>query len=29
MRDPEGRGCNLSQRRWEVDTDNWVRAGAV
>ncbi len=26
MRDPEGNGCDLSQRGWEVDTDKWVRA---
>ena len=24
MRDPEGNGCDLSQRGWEVDTDKWV-----
>jgi catechol 2,3-dioxygenase-like lactoylglutathione lyase family enzyme len=29
MRDPEGNGCDLSQRGWEVDTDKWVRAGAA
>jgi catechol 2,3-dioxygenase-like lactoylglutathione lyase family enzyme len=29
MRDPEGNGCDLSQRGWEVDTDSWVRAGAA
>jgi catechol 2,3-dioxygenase-like lactoylglutathione lyase family enzyme len=29
MRDPEGNGCDLSQRGWEVDTDTWVRAGAA
>ena len=29
MRDPEGNGCDLSQRGWEVDTDKWVRVGAV
>jgi catechol 2,3-dioxygenase-like lactoylglutathione lyase family enzyme len=29
MRDPEGNGCDLSQRGWEVDTDRWVRAGAA
>ncbi|HEY2227862.1 MAG TPA: VOC family protein [Xanthobacteraceae bacterium] len=28
MRDPEGNGCDLSQRGWEVDTEKWVRAGA-
>ena len=27
MRDPEGNGCDLSQRGWEVDTDKWVCAG--
>ncbi|HEY6255620.1 MAG TPA: VOC family protein [Xanthobacteraceae bacterium] len=26
MRDPEGNGCDLSQRGWEVDTDKWVQA---
>jgi catechol 2,3-dioxygenase-like lactoylglutathione lyase family enzyme len=26
MRDPEGNGCDLSQRGWEVDTGKWVRA---
>jgi catechol 2,3-dioxygenase-like lactoylglutathione lyase family enzyme len=29
MRDPEGNGCDLSQRGWEVDTEKWVRAGAA
>jgi catechol 2,3-dioxygenase-like lactoylglutathione lyase family enzyme len=29
MRDPEGNGCDLSQRGWEVDTDKWVRADAA
>jgi catechol 2,3-dioxygenase-like lactoylglutathione lyase family enzyme len=29
MRDPEGNGCDLSQRGWEVDTDKWVRASAA
>jgi catechol 2,3-dioxygenase-like lactoylglutathione lyase family enzyme len=29
MRDPEGNGCDLSQRGWEVDTDKWVKAPAV
>ncbi len=29
MRDPEGNGCDLSQRGWEVDTDKWVRANAA
>jgi catechol 2,3-dioxygenase-like lactoylglutathione lyase family enzyme len=29
MRDPEGNGCDLSQRGWEVDTDQWVKAGAA
>ena len=29
MRDPQGNGCDLSQRGWEVDTDKWVRAGAA
>jgi catechol 2,3-dioxygenase-like lactoylglutathione lyase family enzyme len=29
MRDPQGNGCDLSQRGWEVDTDRWVRAGAA
>jgi catechol 2,3-dioxygenase-like lactoylglutathione lyase family enzyme len=28
MRDPEGNGCDLSQRGWEVDTDKWVRGAA-
>jgi catechol 2,3-dioxygenase-like lactoylglutathione lyase family enzyme len=27
--EPEGNGCDLSQRGWEVDTDKWVRAGAA
>lgn len=26
MRDPDGNGCDLSQRGWEVDTGKWVRA---
>ena len=26
---PEGNGCDLSQRGWEVDTDKWVRASAA
>src|SRR6478735_8239310 len=26
MRDPDGNGCDLSQRGWEVDVDKWVRA---
>jgi catechol-2,3-dioxygenase len=26
MRDPEGNGCDLSQRGWEVDTEKWVKA---
>jgi catechol 2,3-dioxygenase-like lactoylglutathione lyase family enzyme len=25
MRDPEGNGCDLSQRGWEVDTGEWAR----
>jgi catechol-2,3-dioxygenase len=25
MRDPEGNGCDLSQRGWEVDTGKWAR----
>ena len=29
MRDPEGNGCDLSQRGWEVDIDKWVRADAA
>ncbi len=29
MRDPEGNGCDLSQRGWEVDTDKWVHATAA
>lgn len=29
MRDPQGNGCDLSQRGWEVDVDKWVRADAV
>jgi catechol-2,3-dioxygenase len=29
MRDPEGNGCDLSQRGWEVDTDKWVSASAA
>jgi catechol-2,3-dioxygenase len=29
MHDPEGNGCDLSQRGWEVDTDKWVRADAA
>jgi catechol 2,3-dioxygenase-like lactoylglutathione lyase family enzyme len=29
MRDPEGNGCDLSQRGWEVDTGKWVRAEAA
>jgi catechol 2,3-dioxygenase-like lactoylglutathione lyase family enzyme len=29
MRDPEGNGCDLSQRGWEVDTDKWVRVSAA
>lgn len=28
MRDPEGNGCDLSQRGWEVDTGKWARADA-
>ena len=24
--EPEGNGCDLSQRGWEVDTGKWVRA---
>jgi hypothetical protein len=29
MRDPEGNGCDLSQRGWEVDTEKWVKAPAA
>jgi catechol 2,3-dioxygenase-like lactoylglutathione lyase family enzyme len=29
MRDPQGNGCDLSQRGWEVDTDKWVRGNAA
>jgi catechol 2,3-dioxygenase-like lactoylglutathione lyase family enzyme len=29
MRDPEGNGCDLSQRGWEVDVDKWARVGAA
>jgi catechol 2,3-dioxygenase-like lactoylglutathione lyase family enzyme len=29
MRDPEGNGCDLSQRGWEVDSGKWVRADAA
>jgi catechol 2,3-dioxygenase-like lactoylglutathione lyase family enzyme len=29
MRDPEGNGCDLSQRGWEVDVDKWVRSDAA
>ena len=29
MHDPEGNGCDLSQRGWEVDVDKWVRASAA
>jgi catechol 2,3-dioxygenase-like lactoylglutathione lyase family enzyme len=29
MRDPEGNGCDLSQRGWEVDVDKWVRPDAA
>jgi catechol 2,3-dioxygenase-like lactoylglutathione lyase family enzyme len=29
MRDPEGNGCDLSQRGWEVDTNKWARADAA
>jgi catechol-2,3-dioxygenase len=28
MRDPEGNGCDLSQRGWEVEIDTWARADA-
>ncbi|HSR54844.1 MAG TPA: VOC family protein [Alphaproteobacteria bacterium] len=28
MRDPEGNGCDLSQRGWEVEIDSWARADA-
>lgn len=28
MRDPEGNGCDLSQRGWEVEIDKWVGAAA-
>ena len=26
MRDPQGNGCDLSHRGWEVDSDKWARA---
>lgn len=26
MRDPQGNGCDLSRRGWEVDSDKWARA---
>jgi catechol 2,3-dioxygenase-like lactoylglutathione lyase family enzyme len=26
MRDPQGNGCDLSRRGWEVDIDKWARA---
>jgi catechol 2,3-dioxygenase-like lactoylglutathione lyase family enzyme len=26
MRDPDGNGCDLSRRGWEVDRDKWARA---
>lgn len=29
MRDPEGNGCDLSQRGWEVDTGKWINATAA
>jgi catechol 2,3-dioxygenase-like lactoylglutathione lyase family enzyme len=29
MRDPEGNGCDLSQRGWEVDAGKWVKADAA
>ena len=29
MGDPEGNGCDLSQRGWEVDIEKWVRVGAA
>jgi catechol 2,3-dioxygenase-like lactoylglutathione lyase family enzyme len=29
MRDPEGNGCDLSGRGWEVDTGKWVRGTAA
>ena len=29
MRDPEGNGCDLSQRGWEVDLDKWVGTGRM
>ncbi len=29
MRDPEGNGCDLSQRGWEVEIDTWARAAGV
>jgi catechol 2,3-dioxygenase-like lactoylglutathione lyase family enzyme len=29
MRDPEGNGCDLSQRGWEVNTNKWARADAA
>lgn len=29
MRDPEGNGCDLSQRGWEVDTGKWIGADAA
>ena len=29
MRDPQGNGCDLSQRGWEVDVGKWLRADGV
>ena len=29
MRDPQGNGCDLSRRGWEVDTAKWARAEMV
>ena len=29
MRDPQGNGCDLSRRGWEVDSEKWARAETV
>jgi catechol 2,3-dioxygenase-like lactoylglutathione lyase family enzyme len=29
MRDPEGNGCDLSRRGWEVDVDKWASSDAA
>src|SRR5690348_10951642 len=29
MRDPDGNGCDLSRRGWEVDIDKWARANVA